>query len=67
MKEWFPKKTIKYKSEGFDAASKVVDAAGNGSIDYVFDFTDVKHVFKQPIVAGATKEDIINSKIVVVR
>ena len=67
MKEWFPKKTIKYVSEGFDASTKVVDASGNGSIDYVFDFTDVKHVFKQPIVAGVTKENIISSKIVVVR
>ena len=67
MREWFPKKTIKYKSEGFDEASKVVDAAGNGSINYVFDFTDVKHVFKQPIVGGVTKENIISSKIVVVR
>jgi hypothetical protein len=65
MKEWFPKKTIKYKSEGFDAASKVVDKAGNGSIDYVFDYTDVQHVFKQPIVGGVTKENIISSKIVV--
>lgn len=67
LKEWFPKKTIAYKSEGFDAASKVVDGAGNGSIDYVFDFTDVKLVFKQPIVANATKENIISSKIVVVK
>lgn len=67
MKQWFPKKTIKYKSEGFDAASKVVGASGNGSIDYVFNFTDVKHVFKQPIVSGATKESIISSKIIVIR
>jgi hypothetical protein len=65
MKEWFPKKTIKYKSEGFDQASKVVDKAGNGSIDYIFDYTDVQHVFKQPIVGGVTKENIISSKIVV--
>jgi hypothetical protein len=65
MKEWFPKKTIKFKSEGFDASTKVVDKSGNGSIDYIFDYTDVQHVFKQPIVSGVTKENIISSKIVV--
>jgi len=65
LKEKFPTKTIKYKSEGFDPATKVVDGAGNGSIDYVFDFTDVKHVFTQPIVGGATKENIISAKVVV--
>lgn len=67
MKEWYPKKTIKYKGQGYDAASKVVDASGNGSIDYYFDFTDVKQVFKQNIVGGAVKESIISSKIVIVR
>lgn len=67
MKEWYPTKTIKYIGQGFDAASKVVDAAGNGSIDYYFDFTDVKQVFKQNVVAGATKESIISSRIEIVR
>jgi hypothetical protein len=67
MKEWFPKKNIKYVTEGFDESSRVVDASGNGSINYVFDFTDVKHIFKQPIVGGATKESIISSRIVVVK
>lgn len=64
LKEWYPKKTIKYKGQGYDAASKVVDASGNGSIDYYFDFTGVKQVFKQNVVGGAVKESIISSKIV---
>jgi hypothetical protein len=67
LKSFFPKKTIKYKGEGFNAASKKVDKAGNGSIDYEFDFTDVKEVYKQPIVGGVTKENIISSKIIVVK
>ena len=67
MKEWFPQKTIKYVSQGYDAASKVVDASGNGSIEYFFDFTDVKQVFKQNIVGGAVKESIISSRIDIVR
>jgi hypothetical protein len=67
LKTFFPKKTIKYKGEGFNNASKKVDAAGNGSINYEFDFTDVKEVYKQSIVGGATKEDVISSKIVVVK
>lgn len=67
MKSFFPKKTIKFKSASFNAASKKVDAAGNGSIDYEFDFTDVKQVYKQPIVGGVTKENILSSKIIVVK
>ncbi|SHG39130.1 DUF4157 domain-containing protein [Massilia sp. CF038] len=67
MREWFPKKTIKFIKEGFDAATQVVDAAGNGTMDYVFDFTDVKHVFKQPVVANKAQERIISSKIIVIR
>jgi hypothetical protein len=67
MKSWFPKKTIKFKSAGFNAATKKVDKAGNGTIDYEFDFTDVKQVYTQSIVANATKEDIVSSKIVVVK
>jgi hypothetical protein len=67
LKSFFPRKTIKYKGEGFRAGSKKVDKAGNGSIEYEFDFTDVKEVFKQPIEAGVTKENIISSKIIVVK
>ena len=67
LKELYPKKTIKYIGQGYDESSKVVDKDGNGSIDYYFDFTDVKQVFKQNVVAGAVKESIISSKIVIVR
>ncbi len=67
LKTFFPKKTIKYKGEALDPASKKVDAAGNGSINYEIDFTDVKYVFKQPIESNAVKENIISSKIVVVK
>ncbi len=67
MKSFFPKKTIKYKGADFNAASKKVDKAGNGSIDYEFDYTDVKQVYKQPIVGGVTKENIISSKIIIVK
>lgn len=67
LKTMFPKKTIKYKGEALVPGSKKVDKAGNGSIDYEVDFTDVKYVFTQPIESNVTKENIIKSKIQVVK
>lgn len=67
LKAWYPTKTIKYVGEGLDNTTKKVDASGNGTIEYHFDFTDVKHVFVQNVVNNAVKESIVSSKFVVVR
>lgn len=67
LKESFPKKTIKYIGEGFDNSTKTVDKSGNGTIDYYFDFTDIKYIFTQPIVSNATKENIVKAVIKIVR
>jgi Domain of unknown function (DUF4157) len=67
MKEWFPTKNIKYVKSFEDPATKKVDGAGNGSIDYIFDFTDVRHVFTHSMVGGVMKQDVISSRIEIVR
>jgi hypothetical protein len=67
LKAWYPTKTIKYVGEGLENSTKKVDASGNGTIEYHFDFTDVKHVFVQNVVNNAVKESIVSSKFVVVR
>ncbi|WP_200978591.1 DUF4157 domain-containing protein [Echinicola sp. 20G] len=63
LKELYPKKTIKYKSEGFDETTKKVDKNKDGTIDYIFDFTDVKYVFTQPIKNGKTLENITKAEL----
>lgn len=67
LKEIYPKKTIKYKSEGFDYSTKVVDKNDNGTIEYIFNFTDVKYVFTQPIKNGNILENITKSEIKVIK
>lgn len=64
---WYPTKTIKYVGEGLENATKKVDASGNGTIEYHFDFTDVKHVFVQNVVNNVVKESIVSSRFMVVR
>ncbi len=66
LKELYPNKTIKYKSEGFDQSSKKVDKKNNGTIDYIFHFTDVKYVFTQPIKNGNILENITKAEIKVI-
>lgn len=67
LKEQFPTKNIHYVMSFADQATKKVDAAGNGTIDYIFDFTDVRQVFTQSMVGGVIKQDVIKSRIEIVR
>lgn len=67
LKEIYPKKTIKYKTEYLDKKSKVVDKDKNGTINYIIDFTDVQYVFTQPIVNGNVLENITKSTIKVIK
>jgi hypothetical protein len=67
MKAWYPTKNIKYIGEGLVESTRKVDASGNGTIEYHFDFTDVKHVYVQNVRANAVKESIVSSKLLVVR
>lgn len=67
LKAWYPTKTIKYVDEGLQNDTKKVDASGNGTIEYHFDFTDVKLVFVQNVVKNAVKESIVSSRFVVVK
>jgi hypothetical protein len=50
-----------------DKTSRRVDAAGRVIVDYIFDFTDVRQVFTQPVIAGVMKEEIISARIEVIR
>ncbi|MEM7084577.1 MAG: DUF4157 domain-containing protein [Bacteroidota bacterium] len=67
LKEIYPKKTIKYKTEYLDQKSKVVDKNKDGTINYIIDFTDVQYVFTQPIVKGKVLENITKSSIKVIK
>jgi hypothetical protein len=67
LKEIYPKKTIKYRTEYLDKKSKVVDKDKNGTINYIIDFTDVQYVFTQPIVNGKVLENITKSSIKVIK
>ena len=67
LKAWYPTKTIKYVDEGLENDTKKVDASGNGTIEYHFDFTDVKLVFVQNVVNNVVKESIVSSRFVVVK
>ncbi|WP_420573279.1 DUF4157 domain-containing protein [Kordia sp.] len=67
LKEKYPKKTIKYIGAGIDNSTKKVDKAGTGTVDYYFDFTDVKHVYTQSIVKGKLIEDVVGSRFEIVR
>ncbi|EDP95124.1 DUF4157 domain-containing protein [Kordia algicida OT-1] len=65
LKEMYPTKTVKFLTEGFDESTRTKDAAGNGSVDYIFDFTDVKYVFTQEIKNNVTIENIIGTNVIV--
>lgn len=67
LKQLFPGKKIKFKSEGLDPKSKKVDKSGNGTIRYIYDFTDVKLIFIQPLVSNKLEEHIIKSIVKVVK
>lgn len=67
MKAWYPTKNIKFIGEGLDETTRKVDASGNGTIEYHFDFTDVKHVYVQNVRNNAVLESIVSSKFLVVR
>jgi len=45
----------------------VVDKKDNGTIEYIFNFTDVKYVFTQPIKNGNILENITKSEIKVIK
>ena len=67
LKQLFPGKTIKFKSEGLAPKTKKVDKAGNGTIRYVYDFTDVHLIFVQPLVKNKLEEHIIRSIVKIVK
>ena len=67
LKEIYPKKTIKFTTEGLDQKSKVVDKNKDGTINYIINFTDVQYVFTQPIKNGVMLENIIKSELKVVK
>jgi hypothetical protein len=51
IKELYPLATVGFKSEGVDVASLKVDPkTGTGSVNYNFDFTNVKLVFQMKVV-----------------
>lgn len=67
LREQYPTKQIFYLGAGYDNSTRVTDAAGNGTVDYIIDFTDVRYIHTQPIVANKEKENIVNSRIDIVR
>jgi hypothetical protein len=67
LKESFPTKNIHYVYSFADVANQKVDGAGNGTIDYIFDFTDVRQIVTQSMVGGVMKEDVISSRIEIIR
>ena len=67
LKEKFPKKNIKFISEYFDESTRKEDKRKNGTIEYHFDYTDVKYVFVQPIKGGLIIENIISARLKVVK
>ncbi|MBC8756319.1 DUF4157 domain-containing protein [Kordia sp. YSTF-M3] len=67
LREQYPLKTIKHISSALDQSSSLVDAAGNGTVDYVIDFTDVRYILTQPIVNTNLLENVVSSRIDIVR
>jgi hypothetical protein len=63
LKELYPSKTVKFVSDAFDESTRVKDASGNGSVDYVFDYTDIKYRFTQEIKSNVTIENILKTKV----
>lgn len=67
LRELYPGKTIEYKGENYDHSSRVVDDKLNGTMDYYFDFTDVRLIMKEKIAGGRRTQAIISSRIEVAR
>jgi hypothetical protein len=67
LREQYPTKNIAFVSSALDQSSSKVDAAGNGTVDYVIDFTDVRYILTQPIKNTNLLENVIRSRIDIVR
>ena len=63
LKQMYPKKTIAFTGESVDNASQKVDKHGNGTINYLFDFTDVEYVFKLKVKANSMTNEVLSNKV----
>ncbi|MCX6244349.1 MAG: hypothetical protein NTU98_06535 [Bacteroidetes bacterium] len=63
----FPKKTIKFIDDRTDKSSKNVNDKGDGTINLVYDFTDVQLILKRQVKNHGRVDNVLGSEIKIIR